>query len=176
MKKKFLLSAIGTLALALSIGAGVSSTPVFAAEANTSVPMSASYNLRSGTNYFRTFPSDYLAPGQYEYGGLKYYVQSSGYINVGIVSNPESVKEIIMFYEMNGRSLTYNTIDWSKYTALEDMVVVGNNLDFATSAIGAVPSGTHICLWTPRLLSSACTCVGADISLFYFFSILFYFF
>ena len=144
MKKKFLLSAIGTLALALSIGAGVSSTPVFAAEANTSVPMSASYNLRSGTNYFRTFPSDYLAPGQYEYGGLKYYVQSSGYINVGIVSNPESVKEIIMFYEMNGRSLTYNTIDWTKYTALEDMVVVGNNLDFATSAIGAVPSGTNL--------------------------------
>ena len=127
MKKKFLLSAIGTLALALSIGAGVNSTPVFAAEANTSIPMSASYNLRSGTNYYRTFPTELLEQGQFEYGGLKYYVQSSGNINVGIVSNPETVKEMFMYYEINGKKLSYNTIDWTKYTALEDMIVAANN-------------------------------------------------
>ena len=155
MKKKFLLSAIGTLTLALSIGAGVSSTPVFAAEANTSIPMSASYNLRSGTNYYRTFPTELLEQGQFEYGGLKYYVQSSGNINVGIVSNPETVKEMFMYYEINGKKLSYNTIDWTKYTALEDMIVVANNLDFATSAIGAVPSGTNLHLGAAANLTTA---------------------
>lgn len=155
MKKKILLSAIGTLALALSIGVGATSTPVFAAEANNTVPMSASYNLRSGTNYYRTFPSEYMTPGQYEYGGLKYYVQSNGNINVGIVSNPETVKEIFMYYEINGKKLSYNTIDWTKYTALEDMIVAANNLDFATTAIASVPSGTNLHLGSAANLTTA---------------------
>ena len=148
MKKKILsaLAAVTVLSGALVI----SSPSASAAELpNDGISVVAEENTQTYrvNSYYRMIPQEIVDMGEFEYGGLHYTASSTGYFDVTEASDPSKEKVLILNYVGNKGKITYsNSIDWSKYTNLEDVIVTGNSLNFATNILAQLPSGVNLYL------------------------------
>lgn len=143
MKKKLLagLAALTCLSGALMI----SSPSAFASELpNDGIQVVNEETTK--TNYYRTIPQQLIDRGEFDYGGLHYTVSESGTFTVSAVSNPASVKELILNYTGNKGLISYGTIDWTKYTNLENIIITGNSLTYTHEILAALPSGVNLYL------------------------------
>lgn len=142
MKKKILsaLAAVTVLSGALVI----SSPSASAAEIpNEGISVVAEETTQQA-DYFRKIPQRLINQGEFDYGGLHYKATSATAYQVSAVSNPEEVKELILYHSLTRSALDYSSIDWSKYTGLENVVIASSNASYAQGILAVLPSGTNL--------------------------------
>lgn len=156
MKNIFIKSA--ALLAAVTGVLAVSVPNASAQEINDNIAVMSEEELTVNTNYFRTVPDSLLAQESFEYGGLKYILSESGVLTASLPSNPAQVNELILYYQFGKAAVKYNdTIDWSQYTNLEDVLVVGTNVSFAQTILPNLPTGTNLYLGCSCNLGEALT-------------------
>ena len=145
MKNIFIKSA--ALLAAVTGVLAVSVPNASAQEMNDNIAVVSEEVTLTNTNYFRTVPDSLLAQDSFEYGGIKYTTSTSGVLTANLPDNPSTVKELILYYQFGKAAVKYpETIDWSQYTSLEDVLVVGTNVSFAQAILPLLPSGTNLYL------------------------------
>lgn len=136
------LSAFGCAA-ALGLAAA-NSTPAYASPMPTQHLLMANGELNTESQYIRKVPDSWVEQKTVEYGGLKYTVTSNRGLYAYEVDNPAEVRELILYYHFGRNSVGYGTIDWSKYTGLQNVIVVANDMSFCNDYLAALPSGVNL--------------------------------
>ena len=148
MKKKILsaLAAVTVLSGALVISSPSASAAELPNDGISVVAEETTQTYRVN-NFYRMIPQEIVDMGQFDYGGLHYTVSSGGYFDVSEVADPSKEKVLVLNYMGNKGKITYaSSIDWTKYTNLEDVIITGNNLGFAQNIISQLPSGINLYL------------------------------
>ncbi|MCR5786409.1 MAG: hypothetical protein K6G28_01750 [Acholeplasmatales bacterium] len=136
------LSAFGCAA-ALGLAAA-NSTPIYASPMPIQHLLMANGEVNTESQYIRKVPESWVEQGTVEYGGLKYTVTSNRGLYAYEVDNPAEVRELILYYHFGRTSVGYGTIDWSKYTGLQNVIVVANDMSFCKEYLAALPSGVNL--------------------------------
>ena len=144
MKRRKLLTVLSAAAICAALGGTIiNSTNTYANPTIQNVRLANSVDTQSTTNYIRRVPNTW-ASKTIEYGGLSYNVSSDKKMTASIASNPESVTELLLYASLGNGLVTYNEIDWTRYTALEDVVVVANDISQFVSILSTLPKGTNL--------------------------------
>lgn len=148
MKKKIFMGLAALTALTGTLA--ISSPNVFASELpNEGIQTVAEENTQTYrvNNYYRMIPQQIVDMGEFDYGGLHYTVSTSGFFDASASSDPSKEKVLILNYMGNKGKVTYaSSIDWTKYTNLEDVIVTGNSLNFVRDILAQLPSGVNLYL------------------------------
>lgn len=144
MKRKRLLMVLSAAAICAALGETViNTTNTYANPTIQNVRLANNVENESTTNYIRRVPNSW-ANKTIEYGGLSYNVSSDKEMTASIASNPESVTELFLYASLGNGLVSYNEIDWTRYTALEDVVVVANDISKFVPILSTLPKGTNL--------------------------------
>ena len=142
MKKKIFMGLAALTALTGTLA--ISSPNVFASELPSEGISVVAEETTQQADYFRKIPQRLINQGEFDYGGLHYKPTSATAYEVSAVSNPEEVKELILYHSLTRSALDYSSIDWSKYTGLENVVIASSSASYAQSILAVLPSGTNL--------------------------------
>lgn len=136
-KKKSLLTVLSVAGILATLGlsVGTSLVPQNVSEATASkYSMTAKRTnntvlnanlVKQESKFHRSFTPEEINAGEADLGGLHYKLDEKGNVTmVGAVAHPETVKEVIFFARLGGKSCNYDSVDLSGYTAVEDVVAV----------------------------------------------------
>lgn len=144
MKRRRLFMVLSAAAICAALGGTVfNTTNIYANPTSQNVRLANNVDVESTTNYIRRVPNSW-ANKTVEYGGLSYNVSSDKKMTASIASNPESVTELLLYASFGNGLVTYNEIDWTRYTALVDVVVVANNISKFVPILSTLPKGTNL--------------------------------
>lgn len=144
MKRRRLLMVLSSAAICAALGGTVfNTTNTYANPIIHNVRLANNVENESTTNYIRRVPNSW-ANKTIEYQGLSYNVSSDKKMTASIASNPESVTELFLYASLGNGLVTYNEIDWTRYTALQDVVVVANDISKFVPILSTLPKGTNL--------------------------------
>ncbi len=144
MKRRRLLMVLSAAAICAALGGTVfNTTNIYANPTIHNVRLANNVENVSTTNYIRRVPNSW-ANKTIEYGGLSYNVSSDKKMTASIASNPESVTELFLYASLGNGLVSYNEIDWTRYTALQDVVVVANDISKFVPILSTLPKGTNL--------------------------------
>lgn len=144
MKRRRLLMVLSSAAICAALGGTViNTTNTYANPTIHNVRLANNVENESTTNYIRRVPNSW-ANKTIEYQGLSYNVSSDKKMTASIASNPEFVTELFLYASLGNGLVTYNEIDWTRYTALQDVVVVANDISKFVPILSTLPKGTNL--------------------------------
>ena len=132
--------AVAALATAMGVG-GVYAAATPKPHSSNQVALTANENVK-GTTYYRSFPESLKNQGTFHYGGLKY---TGTDLNHPAISDHAASEEVLMLYSnVDYGTVTYDTLDFSGYTGLKDVIIVANDLRPFQPILEALPSGVNL--------------------------------
>lgn len=144
MKRRRLLMVLSAAAICAALGGTViNTTNTYANPTIQNVRLANNVENESTTNYIRRVPNAWTNK-TIEYQGLSYNVSSDKKMTASIASNPESVTELFLYASLGNGLVSYNEIDWTRYTALVDVVVVANDISKFVPILSTLPKGTNL--------------------------------
>ena len=145
MKNKLkIFTVLSVFGCAAALGlAAANSTPTYASPLPIQHLLMANGDINNEPTYIRKVPDSWIQHN-IEYGGLKYTVSSTRGMSAYEPDNPAEVRELILYYQFGRNTVSYRDIDWSKYTGLQNVIVVANDMSFCKDYLAALPSGVNL--------------------------------